>query len=491
MKKYGKRFLFQVLILCIGTIAFSQSEIDSEAINEDGEHETFQRVMEATLEDYYKDYSFSKSQTDSIIAAFGHDYDDVPKFSDDVYCERLGELNKLSPFQLDCNDYVLSNIKFFTEKRRNFTSVVLGRSELYFNMFEEKLAKHDLPLELKYLAVIESGLRPQVKSRAGALGLWQFMFRTGKAYGLDQNSYIDERMDPEMATEAACMYLKKLHSLYDDWNMALAAYNAGPGNVNKAIRRSGGKMTYWEIRPFLPRETQGYVPNFVAMAYMMSYHAEHNITAREPMFHDFEVDTVCLKGGIHMEVIDSLTGWAVEDIQALNPIFKTKYIPNTEKHKCIQIPAVYLDSWIAMEDSIYIVDSLLYNQVIEPEKIMSPTTSPAAITHSVKKGQTLGHIAHRYGTTVKNLMSWNNLKSTNLKIGQKINIYSKTLAVKTQKDDIADSNVSQTGKAMHIVTSGDSLWAIAQKNDTTVENLHKLNPNISKDLKIGQKIRVK
>src|SRR5690606_5215859 len=187
--------------------------------------------------------------------------------------------------------------------------IVLGRSELYFNMFEEKLAKHGLPIELKYLAVIESGLRPSAKSRAGALGLWQFMYRTGKFYNLNQNSYIDERMDPELATEAAALYLKKLHSLYDDWNMALAAYNAGPGNVNKAIRRSGGKMTYWGIRPFLPRETQGYVPNFITVAYMMTNHTLHNLIPAPAPALAHEIDTVCLKQGIRMRTLETVLDW--------------------------------------------------------------------------------------------------------------------------------------------------------------------------------------
>ena len=208
------------------------------------QHERFICVVEQTLNAYFEENSSSDAKTDSIIEALGYDESEVPSFPDSVYCERLSLMNEKSPFQLDCNEDVLKVIDYFTRRRRTFTSITLGRSKLYFTMFEEKLSHYDMPIELKYLSVIESGLRPQIRSRAGAMGLWQFMYRTGKMYGLNQNSYIDERMDPELATEAACKYLKQLYNMYDDWNMALAAYNAGPGNVNKAIRRSGGKMTY-------------------------------------------------------------------------------------------------------------------------------------------------------------------------------------------------------------------------------------------------------
>ncbi|PKR79659.1 lytic transglycosylase [Brumimicrobium salinarum] len=419
MEKHVRTIAFIGLILLGATPLWAQENEDKPTDSTEViQHEKFLRVIENTLEEYYRDYASTDHETDSIIESLGYTDKDVPVFSDSIYCMRLDEMNEKSPFHLDCNRDVLSVLKFFTKNRRGFTSIVLGRSKLYFNMFEEKLAKHNMPIELKYLSVIESGLRPQVKSRAGALGLWQFMYRTGKYYGLTQNSYIDERMDPEMATEAACLYLKKLHSMYNDWNMALAAYNAGPGNVNKAIRRSGGKMTYWEIRPYLPRETQGYVPNFIAMSYMLTYHAAHNVRAREAKFHDFEIDTVCLKDGLHMEVIDSLINWSVADIKALNPIYKTSYIPKTTPPQCIQIPTSYIGEWINFEDSIYRLDSLIYETIVEEEEVDQTVT-----VHYVRSGQTLGHIAGRYGTSVRNIMNWNNLRSTRLSIGQRLTIY--------------------------------------------------------------------
>jgi membrane-bound lytic murein transglycosylase D len=380
-------------------------------------------VIEQSLLHFHEE-ARPKSNYDSIVAALDYSVDSVPVFSDSVYCARLAMLNERSPFHLDCNPYVLNTIDFFSRKRREFTRITLGRSALYFPMYEEKLAKHDMPLELKYLSVIESGLRPQVRSRAGAMGLWQFMYRTGKMFGLEETSYIDERMDPEKATEAACLYLKQLYGMYNDWNMALAAYNAGPGNVNKAIRRSGGKMTYWEIRPYLPKETQGYVPNFIAMAYMMSFYGEHNIQPLPPIVNDYELDTVCLKASLHMETIDSLLKWSVEDIHAVNPIYKTNYIPHTEPAQCIQIPIPLVRSWIALEDSLYQLDSLLFHSAKEAEQLVSESAPNPSSTsyHTVSKGENLSLIARKYGTTVQKLMSLNNLKSHNLSIGQKLKV---------------------------------------------------------------------
>ncbi|MBW7867145.1 MAG: LysM peptidoglycan-binding domain-containing protein [Brumimicrobium sp.] len=514
-----------IIIVCtslIGLPSFAQN-VKSTSDTTTIECDEFIEVINSTLHDYYLQFSSTKKQKDSIKAAFGYDEKFVPQFSDSEYCNRLTVLDAQSPFEFVCNPTTLSVIKFFNQSRRGFVSVVLGRSKLYFPMFEEKLAKHDMPLELKYLAVIESGLRPQVKSKAGALGLWQFMYRTGKMYGMDESTYIDERMDPKMATEAACLYLKKLYELYGDWSMALAAYNAGPGNVNKAIKRSGGEMTYWGVRPYLPKETQGYVPNFIAMAYMMTYSAEHNISEREPKFHDFQIDTVCIKRGIHMETIDSLIGWKVEDIQALNPIYKTTYIPYSEKHACINIPSTFINKWIEIEDSIFKIDSLIYQKVIEEKILEAEASQPTYITHVVTAGQTLGHIAGKYKTTVQKIMEWNKLRSTNIAIGQRLIIYTSAPPVKkpaqttptpvtpkvteTPTNEIAvqdsisntpENNVVEnqdtvsTESKTHKVVAGDTLWGIANKNGLTVDELLQLNPGMDRNgLKTGQIIRVK
>lgn len=490
---------------------YGQEQADTNATSDDFQYEAFLHTMESALIEFHRERA-EDPYFDSIVASYGYDESTIPSFDDEVYCERLNTLNLRSPFHLDCNTDVLKTIRYFERKRRYFTSVTIGRSALYFNYFEEVLAKHDMPIELKYLAVIESGLRPQAKSKAGALGLWQFMYRTGKIYGLEETSYIDHRMDPVLATEAACQYLKKLHSMYEDWNMALAAYNAGPGNVNKAIRRSGGKMTYWEIRPYLPRETQGYVPNFIAMAYLMNHYADHNIKPLPPKYYDFEVDTVCLKSALRMETIDSLIGWAVEDVQFLNPIYKTTYIPKTETGQCLTIPTEFLSEWIRFEDSIYRLDSALfvfdYNIINKSSTASSSSSSSntTKIVHTVRSGDNLSAIAAKYGTSVNSIMRKNNLQSTRLKVGQKLVVTGAAQSSNMSKakpsqqpsassqpaTSIASTTESYTSSSSHTIRKGDSLWSIAKMYNTSVDNLKRLNPGLDHtDLKVGYKIRLK
>ena len=448
-------------------------------------------TIEQSLDYFYAEYS-PEGNFDSIIEVLNYEADSVPEFSDEVYCERLAVMNEMSPFHLDCNKSTLSTIKFFTKKRRGFTRVVLGRSKLYFDMFEAKLAEHNMPIELKYLAVIESGLRPQVKSRAGALGLWQFMYGTGRMFGLKENSYIDERMDPELATEAACKYLKKLYGIYNDWNLALAAYNAGPGNVNKAIRRSGNKSTYWEVRPFLPRETQGYVPNFIAAAYLLTYHAEHNII---PMVADIrypQLDTMCLSKGVHFASIAQLLSIEEEEIGKLNPVYKRAYIPKTTPNQCISLPHQKIGLLVSLEDSLYAYEIEKYITKTSPVKPnnTSPTTNTGNTYtyHKVRTGETLGTIASRYGSTVSTIQRLNGLRSTKIYVGQRL----KVKKGKTTATTTTTTTKPATSKKYYSVRSGDTFGRIAQRHRLSQSQLKRLNPriNISK-LRIGQKIRVR
>lgn len=471
----------------------------------------FINVVEQSLALYYADYAEkSGGNYDSIIASLNYDDGQVVEFSDAVYCQRLAEMNKLTPFQLECNESTLSVIRFFVTKRRGFARVVLGRSKLYFDMYEAKLAEHGLPLELKYLSVIESGLRPQVKSRAGALGLWQFMYGTGKMFGLKENSYIDERMSPELATDAACRYLKQLYGIYNDWNLALAAYNAGPGNVNKAIRRSGNKTTYWEVRPFLPKETQGYVPNFIAAAYLLTYHAEHNIIPAEAPIHYAELDTMCFSTGIHMSTINQLIGWSESDIKDLNPIYKQSYIPETNPKQCIHGPIKMIGKLVSLEDSLYKLEYSIYqaprtnptvnptnvdDNEVEPSNVVTnQTTDSGAPTfyHKVRSGETLGSIASTYGTTVSKVMSLNGLRSTNIYVGQRLKIES-TKGQQATTNNTATNTTPQTAeKKYYAVRSGDTFGVIAQRHGKSISQLRKLNPGVNIDrLNVGQKIRVK
>jgi len=450
-------------------------------------------TIEQSLLMFYNEAA-QNGNLDSVKEALEFEPNEVPSYSDEIYCDRLDNLNQMSPFHLDCNEATLKTIKFFAEKRRGFVRVVLGRSELYFDMFEEKLAKHDLPIELKYLSVIESGLRPQVKSRAGALGLWQFMYRTGRMFGLEENSYIDERMDPHKATEAACLYLKKLYGMYNDWNMALAAYNAGPGNVNKAIRRSGNKKTYWEIRPFLPRETQGYVPNFIAAAYLINYHKEHNIVPQKAEVKYYELDSMCLKKGVHMETVADLLDISLEDIQKLNPIYKRSYIPKgVSEPYCISLPLDQIGKLVSLEDSLYALEREKYEtpDVDAPANNSTATNSTSSSRsyayHKVTAGETLGTIASRYGVSVSEIKRINGLSSTRIYVGQRLKV-KETAKPTTSKPATTTSGGSQ----YYSVRSGDTFGRIAQRYGMSISQLRRLNPGINIDrLSIGQKIRVK
>ena len=502
------------------------------------EGDAFIRVVDQSLTMYYEEH-LANNSTDSIIAALGYEEGDVPVFSDDVYCERLAKMNNISTFGFECNNVTLATIRSFASSRRNFARIILGRSRIYFPMFEEKLAEHGLPIELKYLSVIESGLRPQIKSHAGACGLWQFMYSTGKSYGLTENSYIDERMDPVKATEAACMMLKKLYKIYGDWNLALAAYNAGPGNVNKAIKRSGGKRTYWEIRPFLPRETQAYVPTFIAAAYLLHYHHEHNVVPAEPKYYDYQLDTMCLSQGMHMQTITSLTGWTVEDIQFLNPVYKATYIPPTTPRQCITGPLDKIGLLVTIEDSLYAMERKVYGQALSPQTaptitvitppvprgddqlvVSNPTKDIPATKvvntiqytyHRVKSGESLGSIAADYKVTVPEVIDWNKLTSNRITIGQMLKIQTKvttTIAnpefLENVEKQISDSLENVTPKAVeppkeipgtkkyYTIRSGDSFAKIASRNHVSVTTLRKLNPGVNPSrIRAGQRLRVK
>jgi membrane-bound lytic murein transglycosylase D len=468
--------------------------------------DAFINTVEQSLQLFLADYA-NQNNYDSIINALNYEPSDAPQFSDEVYCERLEKMNEMSPFHLDCNAATLSTIKFFAQNRRGFVRVVLGRSTLYFDLFEEKLAEYGLPIELKYLPVIESGLRPQVKSRAGALGLWQFMYRTGLYFGLKENSYIDERMDPVQATDAACRYLRQLYGIYGDWNLALAAYNAGPGNVNKAIRRSGNKTTYWDVRPFLPTETQGYVPNFIAAAYLLTYHAEHNIVPMDVKVHYAQLDTMCLSAGVHMGTISKLVNWPVDDIKAVNPVYKTTYIPTTKPNQCISGPLEKIGLLVSLEDSLHALEKKMYSNEVVP--VLKPIDAVPVVVdstdtlnggqlpgstnyiyHKVKSGETMGTIATKYAVTVEQLMEWNALRTTNIYVGQRLQL--KSGPGGASQNEPPKNEAPKPVKKYYSVRSGDTFTKVASKHGLTQAQLTKLNPGININrLTVGQRLRVK
>jgi membrane-bound lytic murein transglycosylase D len=494
MRFYG----ILLIMLLTGGLLSAQTPVHLQRPGDTLNKDPFVNTVEQSLLMFYREYAAGKGNYDSIIAALNYEEGDIPSFTDEEYCARLEEINKMSPFHLDCNKATLNTIKFFATKRRLFISIALGRSELYFDLFEEKLAEYGLPLELKYLPVIESGLRPQVKSKAGALGLWQFMYRTGEYYGLKENSYIDERMDPTKATDAACRFLKKLYGIYGDWNLVLAAYNAGPGNVNKAIRRSGNKTTYWEVRPFLPTETQGYVPNFIAATYMMTYHAEHNIRPSEMKPNYAILDTVCLRTGVHMATIERLIAWPLEDIKTLNPVYKTSYIPQTSPPQCITGPLDRIGVLVSVEDSLYKLEKAIYSQVTAPpppvpvvvdssassDSTQLGTTNQPFFYHTVKTGETMNAIATKYVVTIDSLKVWNELQTTNIYVGQRLKIMGVNKSTPPPPPPAA--------KKYYSVRSGDTFSRIAEKHRMSITLLRKLNPGININrLVVGQRIRIK
>ena len=340
--------------------------------------------------------------------------DEVPQLDTAELKHRMAVLSAASPLDLDWNPVVHSRVRFYANKRRKHLGTMLGRAPAYFPIFEQALDRHDLPLELKYLPVVESGLNPTARSHAGARGLWQFMYATAKYQGLRIDSYIDERRDPYRSSEAACVFLSKLYKTYGDWYLALAAYNAGPGNVNRAIRRSGGKRNFWEIRFYLPRETRNYVPAFMAVVYLMEYHAEHNIypiDIRPP--HAF-VDTVMVHEVLRFDQIAQAVGVKQSDVAHLNPMYRLDVIPATVEHWPLVLPSSKIPAFLALQDSV---------SNFKPELTPDIVFVPEPVTYRVKSGDVLGKIADRYGVSVRQLREWNDLSGSMIKIGQKLLIH--------------------------------------------------------------------
>jgi len=316
-------------------------------------------------------------------------------------------------------------------RKRDQMEVMLGLKEYYFPMFEEIFDLYGLPFELKYLAVIESALNPRARSRVGATGIWQFMLATGRMYKLQVNTFVDERRDPVASTHAAAKFLKDLYGIYNDWVLALAAYNCGPGNVNKAIRRSGGKTSYWEIYPYLPRETRGYVPLYIGATYAMNYYKEHNLT---PRYIDVlpVSDTVMVRKNVNLAQISEVLGIPLQQLRDYNPQYSREIIPGNSAPCSLRLPAAYATKYIDMEDEItnYKANIYLSNsfRTIEPSGVSNTgntvnTAGKDRIVHTIRSGENLGSIAQKYKVTVNNLKDWNNLTSSRIVAGKKIVVY--------------------------------------------------------------------
>ena len=415
-------------------------------------------------------------------------------YPDSVYIQRLCALPAI--IELPYNSVVKGYISLYTEKRRELVEKLLALNLYYEPIFEQELDKMGLPIELKYLPVIESALRPNAVSPVGATGLWQFMIGTARMMGLEVNSVVDERRDPYKSTQQALRYLQQLHDNFGDWTLAIAAYNCGPGNVNKAIRRSGGKRDYWDIYPYLPRETRGYVPAFIAANYIMNYYDLHNIQPGEIELPS-ETDTVLISKRLHFKQISDVLGIELNELRQLNPQYRRDVVPATAKRPYfLVLPEESAYAFVENEDSICNHQSELYARRITAE-LAKASSSPIQGYHRVRSGENLSVIAHRYRTSVANLKKWNNLKSNNIYPGMRLAVSSSYARTRSSAKTTATKSTRKAetwvknGVRYYKVRPGDSLWEISRQfPGLTVQALKNANSLNSNNLKPGQILKI-
>ncbi|MGE4568875.1 MAG: LysM peptidoglycan-binding domain-containing protein [Bacteroidales bacterium] len=435
----------------------------------------------------------------------------VPLKGDSIYMDRISKME--CPFQLTYNDIVRSFIEVYTQRQRTKMEYILGLADYYFPMFEEIFDYYCLPLELKYLSIIESALNPRAVSRAGASGMWQFMLSTGRLYKLEISTFVDERLDPVKSTYAAAAFLKDLYAIYGDWTLAMAAYNCGPGNVNKAIKRAGGKTDYWDIYPFLPKETRGYVPAFIGAMYAFNYHKEHLL---QPKYADVPVlaDSVMVSREMHLSQISEVLNIPLHRLEELNPQYRRNVVPGLSRPYPVRLPSLLATRFIELEDSIANYKADLYLSHSYKSKTPAGRTAAAgtqaipagsSITHVVKKGETLGGIAARYKVSLNNLRAWNGISGSMLSIGQKLLVYGKeasTVAASAKRStastgskSTADSaSMAEAGEYINYkVKAGDSLWKIANAYEgVSIQDLMNWNAlTSSSKLVAGMLLKIK
>jgi membrane-bound lytic murein transglycosylase D len=412
---------------------------------------------------------------------------------DSILIKRLKAINSFIP--LPYNNIIKNHIIYYTQRIPNKIDLILGLSSYYLPIFEEIFDQYDMPKELKAMAIIESALNPVATSRVNARGIWQFMYRTARQYNLEINTYVDERLDPVASSHAAAKYLKDAYTIFGDWSLAIASYNCGAGNVNKAIRRAGGSRDFWTIYPYLPRETRGYVPSFVAALYTLAYYKDHGITPRAIAM-PAHVDTFEIRRPLHFGQISELIGITKEEIADLNPQYVKEIIPGTEnKTYLLKLPFNYTAQFVDHEKEIYsFKDSVFFNPIVlnDAKSVQTQSTT----YHTVRRGETLGRIAQRYGVRLSDLQRWNGVKS-NIRVGQRLTIHKNGTPASTAKVASSVSSEKSTSKAgeylMYTVKKGDTLWEISRKFEgVSLNDIMKLN-GFSKKSKImpGKKIKIK
>ncbi|WP_425076401.1 LysM peptidoglycan-binding domain-containing protein [Psychroserpens sp. S379A] len=467
-----------------------KAELDSTAIRHLEDHQHAAEIDRKWLEELYSNNLFDTIY--KTVSELKYEPVEYPELPTDTLKARLKELNARTPFNIEYNPSLESVIKSYLKHRRKSMEKLMSLSDYYFPLFEESLDNHDIPLEVKYLAIVESALKPRAKSRVGATGLWQFMFGTGKEYGLNVSSYVDERSDPVKSTVAASQYLAKLYKIFGDWDLALAAYNSGPGNVSKAIRRSGGYENYWNIRPHLPRETAGYLPAFLATMYIFEFAEAHGFKKQRPNYHYVETDTIHVKKMITLDQVSELLKVPIEELQFLNPSYKLDIIPFIKgENYTLRLPRNVVGKFVTNEDQIYAFAEEEFSKREKP--LPQFFDSDSKVRYRVRSGDYLGKIARKYGVRVSQIKRWNGLRSNNLRIGQRLTIYprkpvsSPKLASKAKPKKV----INTEGKSVYKVKEGDSLWSISQKfPGVSVQNIKDWNDIRSNKLKIGMTLIV-
>ena len=426
--------------------------------------------------------------------------------------QRLAAMDAKSPFNIEYNPGLENIIKSFLKNRKKSFGRLMAISEYYFPMFEEALDKLNVPLEIKYLAVVESALNPKAVSRMGATGLWQFMYHTGKQYNLKIDSYVDERSDPLKSSQAAAEYMSKMYAIFGDWDLVLASYNSGPGNVAKAIRRSGGQQNYWNIRKNLPRETQGYVPAFLATMYIYEYHKEHGIKPERALVQHFATDTILIKKQMSFKQISELLDVPVAQLQLLNPSYKMNVIPVYDNQiHFLRLPKDKISVFASNEDKIYayiqrdldfrekpfqVQKAIVLNDTLNSTQRI---TLPKSKYYTVKRGDNLSDIADKYSITVSDIKKWNGLKSNKLTSGKSLKIMTNESVAQTVKKEQKTDNVpaevktdtlSASVATLYVVQKGDNLSSIAKKNNVSVAELKEWNHLTNASIPLGMSLQV-
>ncbi len=501
-------------LLFTDTIPTADSMVfhDNPALNEDL-NDFFSEKMDSLVHTWFIENAF---HPDSLEINYSETF--PVDLHDSVYIRRLKDVQQV--IDLSYNDVVKNFIKMYTERKRGQVEIMLGLSNYYFPIFEETLDKYDLPLELKYLPIIESALNPKAISRMGANGLWQFMFGTGKNMKLEINSFVDERRDPLKSTDAAARYLKQLYDMYGDWHLAIAAYNCGPGNVNRAIKRSGDKTNYWEIYYRLPRETRGYVPAYIAAAYVMNYYSEHNLIPRVP---DMSLlsDTLVINKYLHFDQVAANLNIDKEELRTLNPMYRRDIIPaKKDKPYPIILPKNKIMEFMSKDSLIFAHERDKFfpdNTLVTPSENSGSYFTPvdikgkAKIFYTVKQGDNPGYIAAWFKVRTADLNYWNNINRNMIRVGQKLVVY----VPENQKDKfdkindmtfaqkqemIGKSTTSQSKPEVldpnydyYTVKKGDTLMEIARQyaGITSSEIMQLNNLNSDRNLYIGQKLKIK